>query len=577
MKNRPNNAQPAFDAARLNTAPIERVGGKVAKDGSIILSPEAQERLRTEMMRRAAVSNVPSAPKNLPREGSGLAIRKGASTSPFGYISFDQLRTVRERAIILQVIHSARHYQIQRMAAQWTGELGKVGWRVVHRDFTAHNAKPPKDIEPFIKRATRILECPSPTYRTNTMASLLTPLWEDMATINRPVVEIIHSLEFPDNIAQVRWVDGAIIWSTISYLEKWCKDNPGYAPKWDSDALTPEQYLRRLAEHFREEIGGSDFVLVRDGVLEATYRPGQLLVAPRQTRTDIRWAGYPPGHVEQALELAANFINASEYNASLFTRGSFAEYILYVTGALGANLDAFRDNYREATQGVGRAHQPPILELEEGQVGKIDLKGTPRDMGFENWHSFLAAASCAVYRMDPSTVNMKPWDSGGRAPLSEGNREQEIALAKEEGLQGDLEHLRLEMLNPIVRRIHPDLCVLLEYGDFDPQKAAQIYEQAIRTDMTPNEVRLEKGRRPLGFWLSDEDYEKASDEEKDKHDANPYNNIANQTIIGALAMQRQTAGFGSGQGYMDDEAAEYPQPPPEEPEEPNNEEGPDVP
>jgi len=193
--------------------------------------------------------------------------------------------------------------------------------------------------------------------------------------------------------------------------------------------------------------------------------------------------------------------------------------------------------------------------MEEGDLKKLDLKGPPKDMGFETWHSYLTAAACSIYRMDPSTINAKPWDGGSSPSLSAPNREQEIALAKEEGLQGDLEHLRLEILNPMVQRIHPDLEVVLEYGDFDPTKAATIYEMRARTDMTINEIRAEQGRRPLGFWISDEDYEQAKDEDKEKHDANPYNNIANPAVQQALAMQQQQAGMDDGQGWDDGEGA----------------------
>jgi hypothetical protein len=284
------------------------------------------------------------------------------------------------------------------------------------------------------------------------------------------------------------------------------------------------------------DLYGAEFCLVREGVLEAVYQPGKLLVSPHYNRTDVNVVEYPPSHVEMAIELVLAFVNTFDYNATQFTKGMLAEFILGVSGDVHPDsIDAFIDLFREATQGVRRAHQPPIMPLpSDGDLKKIDLKANNRDMMFEVWMSVLVALCTAVYRMDPSTVNSKPWEGGSGPSLNAPNREKEISLAKEEGLQGDLNHLAKGILNPIVQSIHPDLMVMWEFGDFDPQREAEINGKRAQTSITRNEVRLAEGLKPKGYWVPDDQYDGLSDEDKDRYDSNLWNMPTDPTFVNAV-------------------------------------------
>lgn len=500
---------------------LSKLGAKREEDGSVRLSPEAIDAMREKRFRAEALSAVPSTPRYVMRQGAGPAAPKGLGR--FNSLSMLALREIRERSPLLSAIHSARRTQITRLSQQWRG-VGTVGWRVVHRDHTAPNAKVPASIKPLIDEATRLIRCPSPTYCPNT-AALLPPLEEDLLTINRPVVERLYSIYDDRLMVGFRPVDGGIIWPTLVFLQRWLLDNPGNSLGYDQGVLTGEQALEVLSHLMGHDLLTAEYCLVREGIVERAYRPGQLIVAPMQTRTDVRFAGYPPGRVEDAAEILLNFMNTWEYNGVMFTRGMLAEFIIGVSGNVhDDDIDAFVDQLRLATQGSRRAWQPPILPLPEGEtITKIDLKANNKDMGFETWLSLLIALTCGTYRMDPSTINAKPWDGGQGASLQAGNREQEIATAKEEGLQGDAQHLVLNILDPIVQQIHPDLLVLMETGDTDPRKDAEVIEIRTRSILTLNEGRMGQGLDPNGFWLSREEYEAASPEDQSKHDLNPWN------------------------------------------------------
>lgn len=541
---------------------LSRYGVEVADDGAVNIPPEAMKRIREDRLRRATISKVPSTPRTLFRDAGGMGVRKGHSR--FEVLSLDSLRKIRERSPILQAIHSARHFQVRRMARPWSGKRGDVGWRVVHKDHFDHQAEQPEYIRPYVKRFTETLTSPAERYECRTTGDMLAPLWEDLATINRPVVELLRSAWSPNTIVGFRPVDGAIIWPTLVWLEKWLAENPRWFQQGgrshDPKKLSEQDALYLISEIVGQDIGGADYCLVRESVLEAVYKGDDLIVAPMHNRTDISYSGYPPGHVEDAIETVLSFLNAFEFNGSYFTRGMLAEFILGVSGDVhDDDVDAFVDMLREATQGVGKAWQPPVMPLPtDGTITKIDLKPSNKEMMFETWMSLLVALTCANYRMDPSTINAKPWEGGGGGALSSPNREKEIALAKEEGLQGDLGHLVESILVPLAKTCHPDLRVVMEYGDYDPQKEAAVYEVQARTSRTRNEIRLESGDEPKGFWCEPEEYDSLPEEDQKKYDNNPWNWPTDSGFASAMNQAQMRDQMAQQQQPQDDGFGEAP-------------------
>lgn len=511
----------------------------VDRGQTIEITKDLLQRAREIRARRHAIASVPSTPRHLQRTVGGVAVAKGHGRNP--WLSMDRLRDEREASPLLGSIHNARQYQLRRMARKWDGTPGHVGIRVVHKDHTDWKSTPPAGFDRWIKQFESVLWNPSPTYRYNTLGSALAALEEDMLTINRPVVELIPSLLNPRRIVQWRPVDGALIWDTLQWVEHWKAENPRWSGGYDRRRLSPDDTLDLISYQINHDLHGAEHVLVRDGVAEAAYPPGRLIVAPIQNRTDVRFVGYPPSHVEQAIAYIRGFLNVFEYNTNLFTRGMLSEIAIGIPADLhDDDAIALRDMFRESTQGVDRAHQPVFLPIPRGG-GKIEvvrLKDNPRDMGFETLASLMMAGTASIYRMHLSTIGAKAWAAGGANPLSEGNETEQIALAQEEGLQGDMGHLIDEFLTPMAQRCHPDLRVIAEYGDFDPQKEASIYEIHAQIDMSRNEVRIERGARPRGFYLSDEKYETASDDDRQKHDDNPWNWPTDQTFAGAIGQTK---------------------------------------
>lgn len=515
------------------------MGVKRTADGGFYLTADAVKEMRKRRLREHARSRVPSTSRYLYREGGGAGVRKGQSQ--WDQVSLEVLREIRERSALNQALHSARRHQVRQMSRKWNGEKGSVGWRVCHKDYLEPDAVPPEGFDRIIKTFERQMVCPSRRY-CKTLPMAMAQLEEDYLTINRPAIEPLYSDFDPNYLVGWRPVDGALLWPTLFFLQRWFRNNPSFNHGYGS-TLTEDNVFDMIAESMQVDVRMAEFVLVREGVAEQTYGEGELIVHPDYTRTDVRYAGYPPSHVEESAEIILSFINAWVYNSTFFTRGMLAEIAFAVTGNIhDQDLTAFVNVLRQATQGVQNAHQPPVLVLpEDGAVEVMNLKAPNTEMGFEGWMSLLASLFCAVYRADVSIIGAKPWDGGKPAPLSEAGRGEEIALAREEGLVNDLGHLNA-MLDDLAERCHPDLRVMQEFGDYDPKKDAEITEIRQRTTKTTNELRILAGDDPIGFWLSSEKRKELGDDHEDviKHWASPWN-IPLQPTATAMLQQQASA------------------------------------
>lgn len=521
---------------------------KQLDNGDLLVGKDVLRRLRNERLRRATVSSVPSTPRYLSRDGGGVGVAKGGTR--FGRITHETLRMIRRRSPMFQALHAARRYQIQALCRKWDGIKGHVGWRVVHKDHMDANSVAPEGFQPIIDRFEGILSRPSARYGIKTTADLMIGLEEDLLTINRPALEVLHSALDPERIVGFRPVDGAIIWPTLLWLEKWKATTPQWSQGYAQEQLTEADELQLASHAIGMDLFGADYCLVRDGILEDVYPRHKLIVAPLLNTTDINDAGYPPSHVEQAIEMGVGFINAWDFNTSLFTRGMMSEFLLGVTGDLhDDDVDAIVDMFREATQGVARAHQPPIVPLPiDGSFQKIDLKPLPKDMGFETLISLMLSLGGAIYRVDMSTINAKPWDGGQGPKLAEGSRYEQINLAKEEGLQADVGHLSSHMLDDVARRCHPDLRVVWEFGTEDMGAEAELYTKRAAVDLSRNDVRVRNNEKPRGFWVPDDELADLSPEDQKRYDDNPWNHPTDQVFASTYQAAQQAAAAGSGFG-----------------------------
>lgn len=471
-----------------------------------------------------AVSSFPSTPRFLQREAGGFAVRRGAHRNA---LSMDALRIMRDRSLIFAPIHRARQHQIRRLCEPWNGDRTKVGVKVVHKDWNQQDSDPPAGFERYVKQFEEVLWRPSEQYGYLTLGDALAELEEDLLTLNRPAIEVMHSIIDPRRILEWRPVDGGLVWPTLHYVEHWWSQNP-MVHGWARGQLLPKDRVELLSEKLRVDLAAMDYCLVREGIAEAWYPKDRLIVGPWRNRTDVTFAGYPPSALEEAIPWAAAFADAVEFTSGYLSKGIFLDYILGLPATMHPqDADAFLDMLMEMHSGVknrGRVATIALPPGAENALQRIPLQPEFNEMGFASMISLCQSTiASGIYRMHPSTIGGRPWDAGGGSRLGEGNQTMEIGLAQEEGLRSDMGHLVSRFLNELARRCHPDLRVYVHYGDFDAQKEAVIIQTRTQSTMTVNEGRLAENLPPLGFWIPDAELNRADDEERAQYSDNPYN------------------------------------------------------
>lgn len=495
-------------------------------------------------------SQVPGRPVLSPVFQGYAAVGKGMGLGASG-ITYDLLRRVRERSVVLQAMHSARHAQLRAFSLRSFGTPGEIGWRVVHRDWRNPRARVPESIQRHIERASRRLSSPARMHGISTMGDVLAPLWDDFATINRPVLEVLRDAD--GDWSGLRPVDGGRIWDSAAWLSVWAA---GAGRQYlDKPGLTDQQMLEIASSRLNVDLTNlarARYMYVESNIVVRTLDADSLIVGSACTRTDVTYGPYTPGYVENCLEVAVAAANALEYNSSFFTSGMTSDVLLLLRDGMGPGRYAqFARALRENTQGVARAHQPAVAEVPNPtqDVHALNVSGrTNKEMQFEVWASMLYALACAIYRMDPSTINVKPWDGGSGPSLNAPNREREISLAKEEGLRTDLRHIVAALLTPAVQEEHPDLEVHLDDGTFDPGRALELESKQLANTRSINEIRTANGDPPIRFYIPPDEWEKASEADRERHWANPFNMPGAAEIAlrreQSAAMQQQAAGGG---------------------------------
>jgi len=510
---------------------LRAAGVKQLSDGTLQISPEAYGRLFDDRRRRASVHQVPVTPRYT-TGGIGDATTK----TQYGYdhASFEMLRETRQRIPLLGMIHAARARQVERFSMLWSGRRGDVGMRIVHQSHFEDGVEAPKGIEPFIQASKDMLSRPCPSKGFDALSSLTVPLVEDHLTINRMAIEVLSSSADPARVVGLRPVDGGMFLEPMSYVNHWMNQNVGRdgALTLGQSEQDPRRVLDMISESLDDDIRNVEYIMIRDGLPEAVYAPGKIIIRSQKRRTDIRFGPYQPSHVEEAIELTAAYWETWDRENRVFREGMWSNSMLLVTGALDAReYELFLQRFREASQGYKRSTKPIIMRnLAEADIKKIDLKDPPSDLEQQNRFAMVTAGVCAHYQMHPSAIFHKLWGAGQGNALQERNQEQEIIGANFAGHQQDLAAVCEHLTTFVQRHIHPELVVTMEYGVLDPLREAQINTEKVKTDCDRNEIRISQNRRPRAFYLDPDEYESASEDDKKKHDLNPWNMPDSQTF-----------------------------------------------
>ncbi|MBI4869247.1 MAG: hypothetical protein HY816_20085 [Candidatus Wallbacteria bacterium] len=425
----------------------------------------------------------------------GQVSRAGAG---YGYssLSLRSLRTIARTSPLLAAIHSVRVNQMLRMTRRIMDPKRDIGWDILHKDhFNPRVTVDPKEEDRVAAGIRPLFECPHPVHEPS-FSGATSKIINDHMSMNRPVIQLLRN--FRGELLQWCVRDGEEILPTFALARKYI--DPG-DKRPDDDRLASAWV--KLRGELGYDVSEYEYVMMRDGRLVDTFAAGELLIPTFAPTSDTRDFGYPPSHVERAIEATLAFASSFRYNADVFTRGSMVDVILNLSGGYtdDARL-ALEDQLRARFLGSEGAHRIPIIQTEDKtDLQAVRLKEGNREMEFSPWMQALVSLDCAVYRMDPSEINFKGQAGEGGA-IFEHNRESEVANSKDQGLN-TMAWWFADAMTQLVRQRHPDYVFYIwGLNREDEAQALEIRAKELGTTKTIDELRAADGEKPFGKWWS---------------------------------------------------------------------------
>lgn len=536
---------------------FRRLNVRMERDGSLRTSPETPALLQLERLRQSreyrTVDRIPSAPRYLYADAVGQGVTRNAWNEP---LTDRHLRQYGRKAPVAVKARSACVSQVSSAFTVLTGKRkamdGQVGVRVVHKDHF-RSEEVPEGFDKFISRAEEMLETPfdGDAYAPPVLSlhQLVQGLYGDIFDLNRGVLEPIRR---NGEIVGVRPADAGLIipaWDTVR-LWTMRQGTTVTAAGHDLRNLTPRQRLEAVSQDLVDrratdeyvDLTRAEWVVYRDGIVDGYFAPGEIIVLPMLTSTDTEYAGHPPSYVQLGMEFAATSWVINDYHGRKFTDAAWNSMILAVIGE-GYDDEGFSEflgNYRTSVKGYQRAGRPTVVKLPDGgDLKTIDTRPPVTDAEFKALEEKVEAGFCAIIRRHPEIINGSVHSASGPS-LSGPSEEVRIRVSREEGQRTDVMHVCAYLTRYVRMGVHDDLRVIPEFPSGDRKALAEVANLEVQHTRTANEVRVERGDTPIGFFLTADELKVAPPEQQKEWKANPWNYPADP---GFVTIAGYAAGF----------------------------------
>lgn len=242
------------------------------------------------------------------------------------------------------------------------------------------------------------------------------------------------------------------------------------------------------------------YVQVWQNQIIREFYPWELCFGVRNPTTSIRSNGYGKSELEDLITNVTGMLNADMYNNNFFRQGSSPKGMLMIKkpGAAlnGDRLTEFRKNWNATMSGVGNSHKIPMLDAEGFEW--IDLQKNNRDMEFFKYIEYLVKVGCAVFNISPEEIGFKLEGSGGGGLGTDSGKEEKL-YSLDKGLKPLLTAIQNwvndYILGPKTKNKYE--FVFVGFQAETAKDEEDKFNKAVTTYMTPDEVRKEKGMKPL--------------------------------------------------------------------------------
>ena len=252
-----------------------------------------------------------------------------------------------------------------------------------------------------------------------------------------------------------------------------------------------------------EDLDEIRYVQIIDGQIVAYFTYDELAFEVRNPRTDVKHQPYGYSEIEVVIREITSFLDSIDYNSRFFRQGGMTKGILNIKedpAGIGTHgtFTSFKRQWRTQVTGQKGAWKIPVFQL-PGEVEFINLEQSKGDMVFETFSTYLINMICAVYQIDPAEINFPNQGGvgGGSSSLFNGD-DSKVRQSKDKGLFPLLQFIENFINKHIVSTISDKYAFSFVLEDAENQeKRVAIDRQRVSTFMTVNELREEKGLKPL--------------------------------------------------------------------------------
>ncbi len=432
----------------------------------------------------------------------------GGMEKPADEVGFGFLRDSYARSAIDQVIINTRLTQVRQVARRCLDPQRHAGYRVVHKLHDDPNFVETPAIKARCEKVLEVLSTPNRWVHPGGFVDVLMIAAREQLTIDRKALIISRDRKGRPVAGYWNLQDGATILPRLEALYPWiAKHLTNPAPEGGYDAQTIQSAIdgaiSDVYEATQVDLTHAAYVQEIDSHITAAWLPHQMAIHITQPTIVVNKIPYGQGSLlQQSLDLTAGWVNFWQYNQSHF-RTNYPEKALVMHGEYDPNgLEAYK---RKLFGEAGPASWERLLLLagdEDSRVEGIDLGAAPQDLMWDKMADMIIRLKGAVYRMDPSTIN---WDTSGKESgivFNPPNREQQLALAQEEGFHGLLQDLSTWFTETLVQPWDPDLVMIFDgLQRQQAQERITLASQAVDSYWTIDEARAAENKPPLADGL----------------------------------------------------------------------------
>lgn len=413
----------------------------------------------------------------------------------YGVIPYSILREIEKKNPVVSTIVNTRVRQARRFGKPSLDE-NLPGFQIRMKDADRSPSKTEaREIEiitDFMYHAGRT-DYRGWEDREDNFTDILTKAVREYCTIDRVAIEIRRDSR--GAIVDFYILDGATIKRVVQTGYSGSRDD--FDPEFF--IVSDNKMADRLAEAklalVPEDISEIRYIQEINGRYVAAFRAKDIIVDSLQKRAEVRYYGVGYSPLEQAVAVVSAFLYGLAYNAEQFNSGTVPKIGLsFKDGNFStAQMLEMQDQWIANHRGPAGRWRLPIFNKE---VNVLDFLKSAQDMEYMKYMEFTGSLIASVMGFDLAEAGLR---YGQAQNVLNENVDAKQKFSKDRGLHDILSGCE-SLFNRVMRLAGWSKRYVFQFTGISPEDAdakSRLETDAVRRDLTVNELRKQKDRKPI--------------------------------------------------------------------------------